>query len=582
MQSRRRLLKQLALGSVALSGGVGEVTLAAQAPTRWRSEMESDVVIVGSGIAAVAAALAAGLGGASVTMLEKMPFYGGTTAKSGGVFWIPNNPYLKSKGIADDRVDALHYMVRCSYPNRYDPAAPLLGLSQHQFDLIAAFYDHCNRVLESLTQNAGLKFIPWYSWDGLAYPDYYADFQENKVHRGRSLVCDVSGHADRIIWPKGGGSGDSLLWTLTQRFKDLPIKRFLEHRVLELTRNTRNEVTGVIVDAGDDEPINVRARKAVIFCTGGFTHNPELARTFLKGQIWGGCAAPGSTGDFVPIAMRAGAALGNMSNAWWGQVPVEVALKIASVPADIWSTPGDSCIQVNRYGRRFVNEKIQYDERTQAHFIWDPVRGEYPNLLSFMIWDARTAKHYAGYDPVPALNAKLAHVIEGSTLAELAANIDKRLLDIAAHTGRLKLDSEFLATLRGTIKQFNAMAEKGTDDQFLRGKSPIEIAFQYFNIDKAPNPYPNITMHPLSSEGPFFAVILGAGTLDTKGGAVVNANGQVLDTGGKVLSGLYAAGNCVANASAQAYWGGGATIGPHMTFGYLAGEHAALEPIKEA
>lgn len=578
--SRRDILKGLAVGSLAAIGPTipGMVAAKASAETSW--QMESDIVIAGSGIAAIAAAIAAAHAGASVILLEKMPFYGGTTAKSGGVFWIPDNPYLRSQGVTDDRIDALRYMVRCSYPQRYDASSPLLGISQREFDLLAAYYDNCNAVLDTLMVNAGLKITPWLSWDGLPYPDYYANFPENKVQRGRSLVCDVSGHPDREIWAKGGGSGESLLWQLKQKFSELPIKSFLEHRVLGLTHNSRNEINGVTVDSGGDKPINVHARKAVIFCTGGFTHNPELASTFLKGHIWGGCAAPGSTGDFIPIAMSEGAALGNMSNAWWGQVPVEVALQTRSVPADIWSTPGDSVIQVNRYGRRFVNEKIQYDERTQVHFTWDPVRGEYPNLLSFMIWDARTAKYYAGYDPVPAANAKHPHVIEGESLAELASNIQARLTSVAAHTGAFALDAGFLATLHETIARYNRMAKNGIDADFSRGKSPIEIAFQFFNLEKAPNSFPNITMHPISETGPFYAVILGAGTLDTKGGPVVNPKGQVLDAAGNALPGLYAAGNCVANLSAQAYWAGGSTIGPHMTFGYLAGKNAAAEAIK--
>ena len=162
--------------------------------------------------------------------------------------------------------------------------------------------------------------------------------------------------------------------------------------MLDTLRDDDGAVTGLVVDRGDAAPVRFGARRAVIFCSGGFTHNPELARSFLKGHIWGGCAAPGSTGDFIAIAQRAGAQLGNMGNAWWGQIPVELALKTPSVPADIWQTPGDSMIQVNRHGRRFVNEKIQYNERTQAHFVWDPVRAEFPNLIGFMIWDARTAR----------------------------------------------------------------------------------------------------------------------------------------------------------------------------------------------
>lgn len=577
MSSRREVLKGLALGSAAAVGAGLPAVSAAQSQKKIKWEMQADIVIVGSGIAGTAAALGAASKGASVIMLEKMPFKGGTTAKSGGVFWIPNNPWLQSEGIKDERKDAMRYMVRLAHPQRYVASDEHLGISKNEFDLIASFYDNGSRVVANLLETTGLKLMPWYTWEEKAYPDYFADLKENTVKRGRSLVPDLSEHADRVIWPKGGGSGESLLWQLQAKFDQLPIQILLDHQVLDLLRDDSDRIIGVSVDRGDAEPINVGAAKAVIFCTGGFTHNPKLAREFLKGHIWGGCAAPGSTGDFIPIAQRAGAALGNMNNAWWGQIPVEVALKTRSVAVDVWSSPGDSMIQVNRYGQRFANEKIQYNERTQAHFVWDPVKGEYPNLLSFMIWDARTAELYAGYDPIPAADAKLDQIIEGATLAELEANIRARLKSIATHVGDVDLDKDFGASLKQTIARFNKMAVFGKDDDFSRGQASIEVAFQFMNAPVAPNPYPNMALHPIADKGPFYAVILGAGTLDTKGGAVVNANGQVLDSQGQKIPNLYAAGNCVAHPAAQAYWAGGGTIGPAMTFGYMAGEAAADE-----
>lgn len=579
-RSRRDLLKGLVAGSVAAAGTLPALASAATTAKNWVAE--ADLLIVGTGIAGTAAALAAASQGASVIMLEKMPFKGGTTAKSGGVFWIPDNASLKAQGIVDERGAALRYMVRLSYPHRYVASEPLLGISQHEFDLIAAFYDNAATVVQKLSASTGLKAMPWYTWDGTPFPDYYAQLPECTVPRGRSLVPDISGHPERIVWPQNGGGGESLLWQLQQGFDKLPIQILLEHQVKDLIRNGEGAVIGLSVDRGDAAPVNFRAKKAVVFCSGGYTHNVELSRAHLKGHIWGGCAAPGSTGDFVAIAQKAGAVLGNMNNAWWGQIAVEVALKTRSVPQDIWSTPGDSMIQVNRYGRRWVNEKIQYDERAQSHFVWDPVKAEYPNLLGFMIWDSRTAKHYAGYDPVPAATAKLDHVIEGKTLAELATNIEARLASIAAKTGDLKLDKNFLATLKASIQRYNGHAKAGRDPDFSRGEAPIETAFQFMAVPKAPNPYPNITMHPIAEQGPYYAVIVGAGTLDTKGGPIINAQGQVLDSVRRPIPGLYAAGNCVAHPAGQAYWAGGGTIGPGMTFGYLAGAAALAEPVRAA
>jgi 3-oxosteroid 1-dehydrogenase len=583
MPSRRDVLKGLAAGSAAslIPLAASAAKPAKPAKTNWAGE--ADVLIVGSGAAGLSAAVAAVSQGSSVIIFEKMPFQGGTTAKSGGVFWIPNNGYLKSQKVPDERLDALQYMVRLSHPTRYVPSDPLLGITQAEFDLIAAFYDNAPEVVEALGKNAGLKYMPWLTWEDKAYPDYYSDLPENKVRRGRSLVPDSSADPKLVVWPKNGGAGPALIHQLMQGLDKKPAQMLLDHKVLDVIRNADGAVVGLSIDRGDDAPVSFRARKGVVFCTGGFTHNPELAREYLKGQIWGGCAAPGSTGDFVNIATRAGAVLGNMNNAWWGQVQVEAALKTRSVAVDVWSTPGDSMIQVNRYGRRFVNEKIQYNERAQAHFTWDPVRAEYPNLLGFMIWDARTAQHYAGYDPIPAANAKLPQVIEGATLDELAANIELRLASLAKHTGGFTLDKNFRKNLSQTIERFNGFATAGKDEDFSRGEATIEIAFQFMNAAKAPNPNPSITMHPIDvAKGPFYAVILGAGTLDTKGGPVVNVKGQVLDADAKPIPGLYAAGNCVAHPAAQAYWAGGGTIGPALTFGWLAGTSASGEAVRAA
>ncbi|WP_293397086.1 FAD-dependent oxidoreductase [Nevskia sp.] len=581
LRTRRALLKGLAAGSVAAAGSLPSLSHAAgPAATKWTAE--ADVLIVGTGIAGTAAALAAASKGASVIMLEKMPFKGGTTAKSGGVFWIPDNAWLASQGIADNRADALRYMVRLSYPHRYVESDALLGIGQAEYDLIATFFDNAAKVVRTLSASTGLKPMPWYTWEGKPFPDYYAQLPECKVPRGRSLVPDITGHAERIVWPQNGGGGESLLWQLQQGFDKLPIQMLLEHQVQDLVRDNAGGVIGLKVDRGDAEPVNFRAKKAVIFCSGGFTHSVELSRAHLKGHIWGGCAAPGSTGDFIAIAQKAGAVLGNMANAWWGQIAVEVALKTRSVPQDIWSTPGDSMIQVNRYGHRWVNEKIQYDERAQSHFVWDPVKAEYPNLLGFMIWDSRTAKHFAGYDPIPAANAKLDHVIEGKTLEELAKNIESRLAGIAAKTGNLKLDKAFLANLKASIKRYNGFAKAGRDPDFSRGEAPIETAFHFMAVPKVANPNPNLLMHPIADAGPYYATIVGAGTLDTKGGPVVNSQGQVLDAQRKPIPGLYAAGNCVAAPAGQAYWAGGGTIGPAMTFGYLAGTAALTEPVRSA
>lgn len=570
--ARRRVLKGMAAGSLAAAGSALAGKAAAAPKRNWA--LQKDVVVVGSGIAGTCAAIAAAQNGASVVILEKMGYPGGTTRKSGGVFWIPNNPWLRAQGIEDEKRAAMQYMVRCAFPIRYLPDHPTMGLIDEEFALLTTFYDQGTVVLEKLMQTAGFDVIPWLTWDNQPFPDYYAHLPENKVKRGRSIVAQVE-NPEHVLWKENGASGYGLLAQLRESLPGLGVETRVGHWVKGLTRADDGRVDGVHVETDDGGWQALRARKGVVFCSGGFSQNAELCRQFLKGHIWGSCSATGSTGDFIPIAIQAGAALGNTANAWWGQVPLEQALKSRSIPVDVWSTPGDSVIQVNRYGRRFVNEKIQYDERTQAHFYWDPVHGEYPNLLSFMIWDARTAKYYAGRNPIPAQDSDSAILIEGAHLPGLVANIQRRLAGLADQIGALQLDPDFLANLRATFQRFNAMAVAGQDLDFHRGETPIEIAFQFFRVAKAPNEYPNMTLYPFADTGPYYAAILGAGTLDTKGGAVVDPQGRVLDPASATIPGLYAAGNCVAHPAYQAYWGGGGTIGPALTYGYLAGEAAA-------
>ncbi|MDN5938350.1 MAG: FAD-binding protein, partial [Salinisphaera sp.] len=519
--------------------------------------------------------LAAASRGASVIMLEKMAYAGGTTMKSGGVFWIPNNPVLRAKGIVDKREDALRYMARMSFPDAYRPDDSTLGLAEFDYGLLAAYYDHASPVIEELMQLSPLKIMPWLTWENKIWPDYFGFIPENKIPEGRALVCDLSEYPDRGFWMGGGGRGAGLIWVLQKGFKDKPIDLRLQHRVQRLTRDADGRISGVEADA-EGKALRIRAKRSVVFASGGFTHNPTMARSFLKGNIWGGCANVGSTGDFIPMAMGAGAALGNLHSAWWAQVPVELALQTRSVPYDVWVTPGDSMIQVNRHGQRWANEKIAYNERTQRHFIWKPEALEHPNRLSFMLWDERTAQAYAGYYPIPKAQDLPSHVIKGNSLAELQDNIGKRLARLAEDIGGLTLADDFAANLKREIGRFNEAAKTGVDQTFHRGETPNERAFQFWGIDPLPdNPYPNATMYPIAASGPYYAVILGAGTLDTKGGPVMDASGRVLDTQHRPIPGLFGAGNCIAAPAHQAYWSGGATIGSATVFGFLAGATAA-------
>jgi succinate dehydrogenase/fumarate reductase flavoprotein subunit len=361
--------------------------------------------------------------------------------------------------------------------------------------------------------------------------------------------------------------------------RSLGARILLEHRAAAVLRNELGQVIGLEARVGR-RTILVRARLAVVFCSGGFLHDRDLRNHFLRGPVFGGCAADTCTGDFVRIGLELGTQLGNMNNAWWNQCVLEVALRTPSTIRDVWMPFGDSMLQVNRYGRRVVNEKMPYNERAQVHFQWNPTKREYSNLVLFMIYDDDVAQHPSTSsfrEPVPPPGESAQYVISGATWDDLATNLDRRLESLASHTGGARLDVSFATNLLETVARFNRFATEGRDEDFGRGETPIQLAW-----GSGDRGGPNPTMHPLRSTGPYHCIILGGGSLDTKGGPQINPRAQVLDVAGTPIPGLYGAGNCIASPAGQAYWAAGGTIGPAMTFGFMAGRNAAEEKEKVA
>ena len=232
--------------------------------------------------------------------------------------------------------------------------------------------------------------------------------------------------------------------------------------------------------------------------------------------------------------------------------------------------------------RRVANEKLAYNEMAQKlSSSGDPTAGEYPNLVLIAVWDQRSQDHcasdeYGRFIVPPGVDDS--HVITGGNLSELSRAIGERLERYRAQTGGVALSADFEANLAATIERFNRFAAEGKDEDFRRGERQVE---QLFNgpVAEAPSA-PNPTMYPISDAGPYYAALLSGGTLDTKGGPKTSPSGKVLDDSDAPISGLYGVGNCVASASARAYWAGGATLGPILCFAYLAANEAHKEPLK--
>ncbi|HEY2772753.1 MAG TPA: FAD-dependent oxidoreductase [Candidatus Binatia bacterium] len=578
--SRRDFLR---LAGVA-AAGAGAATLPgvreARAADKLKFDQEVDVVVVGSGAAGSVAALFAHEAGASVALVEKALLFGGTTSKSGGVYWIPNNRFLRERGVEEPRDKTIAKMARFSYPQLFRADDKTLGLSQLQYDLLKALYDNGPVVVDELENMKALISQPADMPPFGAMPDYFEE-----------AVDDIT-PVDRRLWakkPDGSfGLGDEMVRQLRAAIDSRKIATLMGHRVVTILRNHAGEVVGIEAEKIDKTIVRLRAKKGVVFGSGGFTQNRELTTAFQPGPIFGGCAVPTNEGDFVYMATAAGARLGNMSSAWRAEIVLEQALQFSSTPDDVFMPPGDSMVLVNRYGRRVVNECSNYNERTRVHFAWDPSRHEWPNMLMLMVYDQRSAELFGGRFPIPPAGTQAPYVITGANPQELADAIDQRLLRLAPKTGGVRLDEGFAATLSTTFKRYNEFAGHGIDVDFHRGEKLYDRLW-FSHVWSYPNQGTsqaigqtlNPTMHPIDPTGHLYAIILAAGTLDTNGGPATSASAQVLGADGEPIAGLYGAGNCIASPTGQYYYGGGGTLGPAITFAMLAGKGAAAAPVKE-
>jgi succinate dehydrogenase/fumarate reductase flavoprotein subunit len=473
---------------------------------------------------------------------------------------------MKKAGIADPKPDFLKYVARLSNPQGYDASHPRYGLTQWEYDMCAAIYDSASPAAELLATKGALPYrhVP-------DVPDYFAELPEDKAPKGRVLVP-----ADAIPSMSDGGLVAVRTMSTKARQEGIPIRTGM--RVKKILQAPDGRAIGVEAEDELGATVRLRARKAVIFATGGFTHNVELRKNFLNGPIYGGCAAPSNEGDFVQMAGALGAQLRNMNYAWSCPIPLEKAVARDGSMSGMFSVAGDSMLFVNKYGRRNVNEKLQYNELAQTFFEWDGAKAEYPNLVRIAVWDQRSQQHSASAEygrliVPPGTDDR--HVIKGATLAELARAIDERMAKYAGVTGGARLSADFLTNLQASITRFNGFAKTGKDLDFKRGERVVE---QLFNGDVKEEPgRTNPTMWPLSDTGPYYAALVVSGTLDTKGGPKTDTHGRVLDGRERPIPGLYGVGNCVASASGRAYWAGGATLGPIIAFSYRAANAAHAE-----
>jgi hypothetical protein len=565
--SRREFLKVAGAGTAA-AAAFGAATLSAGEANAASFDAEYDIVVCGGGGAGLPSALFSRWLGNKVLVLEKAGTLGGTSFKAAYWYWVPNNVAMRKAGMEDSKSDFLKYVARLSAPQAFDPSAPRYGLGEWEYSMCEAIWESASDGTELLAEKDALPYR-----HVAPVPDYFYEL-------------GYKGNTGRVLFPKDGSpsmsdGGRVATRTLSSACRRDGVDIRTGHRVQRVVRNDQGDVIGVEASVEGGGMFRARARKAVIFATGGFTHDPELRRNYLSIPAFGGCAAMTNEGDFIRISSSLGVQLRNMNYAWMCPISLDKAIARDPSLSGMFSVAGDSMIFVDKRGRRVVNEKLNYNELAQKFFEWDGARVEFPYLALVSIWDQRSQDHSASHEygrliVPPGIDDR--HVIRGKTLEELAAGIDARMQRYASHIGGMRISPDFVDNLKASIARFNGFARTGKDLDFGRGDRAVE---QLFNgaVKEEPG-RKNPTMWPISDQGPYYAALCTGGTLDTKGGPKTNSNGQVLDVSDKPIPGLYGVGNCVASASGRAYWAGGATLGPIIAFAYRAANMANREPVR--
>ena len=539
---------------------------------------EYDVIVLGTGAAGLTAAVTANESGARVAVFEKADTIGGTSAWSGGQIWIPNNPHERALGKEDSREEALCYLMSLSH-----------GMIDEK--MAAAYIDTGPQMIGFLEERTPVKF---YSVPD--FPDYHPEFPGGKPEGGRTLECPPFPYGELGEWRDRVGTSPyypdfTITISETTLGRSVPAPASPEVKARRKANDERGMGLALVgrllrgcLDRGIEPRTGCRATRLVmkngaiagvriegpagsfevsapnvVLATGGFEWNPSLVRAFSRGPLTHPVSIKTNTGDGLKMAMRVGAMLGNMREAWWMPV-IEVPAQVNSMGRQLLTyertMPGS--LMVNRHGRRFTNEASNYNAFGAAFHEQDVSRFEYANLPCWLIFNAR---FYAKWPFVGGLTDSFeqsgarppAWVTASDTLAGLA--------------GKLGIDA---ARLQQTVERFNRQALEGRDPDFRRGESANDLWWG----DPAYRGSRQATLGPVG-DPPYFAVEVKSGALGTKGGPQTDVDARVLDVDGAPIPGLYAAGNVMASPMGMTYGGGGGTLGPGMVFGYRAGLSAA-------
>lgn len=551
-----------------------------------------DFVCVGSGAAGMAAAIRAHHLGLKPVILEASDKYGGSTAISGGVVWVPTNPQMGPKGISDSPEEARAYlkaitagMVSDARIDAYVVNGPRMqswfeANTHLQLDALEQYSDY---YPESPGGKIGGRSMEPVAFDASQLGEHFAKLRE--PHRQSQILGKFgisAREAKAFLRPSFSGrlhlmyrmfqyalrwftrrrfprdtrlhAGNGLIGRLRLTLLELGVPLWLETPVKSLVVE-QGRVVGVTVEQGG-RTLRIGATHGVMLGAGGFERNQAMRDQYHPAPSsteWNS-GNPRNVGDGIRLGLELGAAQTLMDEAWWTPVTRVPKSEQAWVLVVEKSCPGS--LMVNARGQRFTNEAAPYQDVVKGMYAGDAV----PNC--FLIFDAEYRRRYPvgpiapGYaQPDSQVSKKFMEgfLIRAKTLDELA---QKCGLDPAA--------------LRQTITRYNQQCDVGKDDDFHRGESAID---RYYADDTVtPNPCLRALTH-----APFYAIRVYPGDLGTKGGLVTDPQSRVLDTHNRPIPGLYAAGNTTASVMGPSYPGAGGTIGPALTFGMLAAEAASAD-----
>lgn len=532
--------------------------------------MDYDVIVLGTGGAGLTAAAVAAEEGARVGLFEKGDTVGGTTVYSGGMIWIPLNQHEPADR-GDTREQAITYLSALSNGT----------ISQ---EMIETYVDVGAEMVAYLDTRTPVRFhaVP-------DFPDYHPEQPGGMPNGGRSLECALYPYGELGAWKDRvhispyyptyhltigettlgqavpqeiapdemqrridndeRGMGLALGGRLLKACLDRGVEPQTGHRAVELLIED-GAIAGVVFETADGRK-ELRAPN-VVLATGGFERSPELKRAFLRGPCTHTVAVETNTGDGLKMAMRAGAMLGNMREAWWMPM-IEIPSSIVATGQQLLTyertLPG--AIMVNKSGKRFTNEAANYNAFGAAFHEQDTTMGVYRNLPCWLVFDQAWLDKYGFAGGLGGTEkASTDWITSSDTLPGLAA--------------QLGIPGDALAA---TVERFNANARELRDPDFKRGWSAQD---RWWGDPTLRDGTPRASLGALDTP-PYYAIEVFSGTLGTKGGPQTDTHARVLDLDGNVIPGLYAAGNAMASPMGMTYGGAGGTLGPAMVFGYLAG-----------